>query len=112
MREMAECYACTLFNMNLPGVLRHPSPRKPPSFGTLIVWKRDHCVGLSCLPFSLTPTPAPGPWPLAPGLPQALLAHVRNGVSAPLQQLPHLAALFAAEAALAVTQPQVGARAH
>ncbi|EFJ52598.1 hypothetical protein VOLCADRAFT_86859 [Volvox carteri f. nagariensis] len=37
---------------------------------------------------------------------QALLAHVRNAVTAPLQQLPHLSALFAAEAAVVLMQPQ------
>ena len=39
---------------------------------------------------------------------QALLAHVRNCVTAPLQQLPHTSALFAAEAATVMQQPQVG----
>ncbi|GLI61191.1 hypothetical protein VaNZ11_003425, partial [Volvox africanus] len=37
---------------------------------------------------------------------QALLAHVRNAVTAPLQQLPHISALFAAEAAVVLMQPQ------
>ncbi|KAG2499734.1 hypothetical protein HYH03_002667 [Edaphochlamys debaryana] len=37
---------------------------------------------------------------------QALLAHVRNAITAPLQQLPGLAALTAAEAAAVLAQPQ------
>ncbi|GIL58550.1 hypothetical protein Vafri_13493, partial [Volvox africanus] len=37
---------------------------------------------------------------------QAILAHVRNAVTAPLQQFPHISALFAAEAAVVLMQPQ------